>query len=63
MVRQGKKPTVEAAILNLTRHKLTDNHAMMDFNTAYNPYCAYNPTLCLSSSTRRKYTSYSGESR
>ncbi|MFD2569715.1 DUF1684 domain-containing protein [Spirosoma soli] len=30
--------------LELDPAKLTDNHAVVDFNAAYNPYCAYNPT-------------------
>lgn len=30
--------------LELDPTELTDNHAILDFNAAYNPYCAYNPT-------------------
>ncbi|UFH56003.1 DUF1684 domain-containing protein [Spirosoma sp. KNUC1025] len=30
--------------IELDPDQLTDNHAIIDFNTAYNPYCAYNPT-------------------
>ncbi|MFD2937287.1 DUF1684 domain-containing protein [Spirosoma flavum] len=29
--------------IELDPTQLTDNHAVIDFNTAYNPYCAYNP--------------------
>jgi uncharacterized protein (DUF1684 family) len=30
--------------LELAPDKMTDNHVLLDFNAAYNPYCAYNPT-------------------
>ncbi|GAB2603262.1 DUF1684 domain-containing protein [Spirosoma areae] len=30
--------------LELDPATLTDNRTLLDFNTAYNPYCAYNPT-------------------
>lgn len=30
--------------LELNPDKLKDNHVVLDFNAAYNPYCAYNPT-------------------
>ena len=30
--------------LDLTADQLTSSQAVLDFNTAYNPYCAYNPS-------------------
>ncbi|GAB3492890.1 DUF1684 domain-containing protein [Spirosoma knui] len=30
--------------LELAPDQLTDNHVVLDFNAAYNPYCAYNPS-------------------
>ncbi|QHV95939.1 DUF1684 domain-containing protein [Spirosoma endbachense] len=31
--------------LELAPAQLTDSQALLDFNSAYNPYCAYNPTF------------------
>ena len=30
--------------IELASDQLTSNHAILDFNAAYNPYCAYSPT-------------------
>ena len=40
----GKETYGGGRYLELDLTELTDNHAVLDFNTAYNPYCAYNPT-------------------
>lgn len=40
----GKETYGGGRYLELDPATLTDNHAVVDFNTAYNPYCAYNPT-------------------
>lgn len=40
----GKETYGGGRYIELDPAKLTDNHAVLDFNTAYNPYCAYNPT-------------------
>ncbi|GAB4020907.1 DUF1684 domain-containing protein [Spirosoma koreense] len=40
----GKETYGGGRYIELDPKKLTDNHAVVDFNTAYNPYCAYNPT-------------------
>ncbi len=40
----GKETYGGGRYLELDPATLTDNHAIVDFNTAYNPYCAYNPT-------------------
>lgn len=39
----GKETYGGGRYLELDPAKLTDNQAILDFNTAYNPYCAYNP--------------------
>ncbi|GAB4028411.1 DUF1684 domain-containing protein [Spirosoma gilvum] len=40
----GKETYGGGRYLELDPAKLIDNRAILDFNTAYNPYCAYNPT-------------------
>ena len=40
----GKETYGGGRYLELDPATLTENHAVIDFNTAYNPYCAYNPT-------------------
>lgn len=40
----GKQTYGGGRYLELDPEKLTDNRAILDFNTAYNPYCAYNPS-------------------
>ncbi len=40
----GKETYGGGRYLELDPAQLTDNHAIVDFNSAYNPYCAYNPT-------------------
>lgn len=40
----GKQTYGGGRYLELDLDKLTDNHAVLDFNAAYNPYCAYNPS-------------------
>lgn len=40
----GKETYGGGRYLELDPAKLTDTHALLDFNEAYNPYCAYNPT-------------------
>jgi uncharacterized protein (DUF1684 family) len=40
----GKETYGGGRYLELDPAQLTDNHAVIDFNSAYNPYCAYNPT-------------------
>ncbi|MBD2751535.1 DUF1684 domain-containing protein [Spirosoma validum] len=40
----GKETYGGGRYLELDPAKLTDNHVILDFNGAYNPYCAYNPT-------------------
>ncbi|WP_020604981.1 DUF1684 domain-containing protein [Spirosoma spitsbergense] len=39
----GKTTYGGGRYLELDEAALTDNQAILDFNTAYNPYCAYNP--------------------
>ncbi|MVM31920.1 DUF1684 domain-containing protein [Spirosoma sp. HMF4905] len=39
----GKETYGGGRYLELDPKKLTDNRTILDFNTAYNPYCAYNP--------------------
>ncbi len=39
----GKETYGGGRYLELDPAGLTDNRALLDFNTAYNPYCAYNP--------------------
>ena len=31
--------------IELNPTEFTDNRVILDFNTAYNPYCAYNPSF------------------
>ncbi|AUD02693.1 DUF1684 domain-containing protein [Spirosoma pollinicola] len=40
----GKDTYGGGRYIELDPAQLSDNHAIIDFNTAYNPYCAYNPT-------------------
>lgn len=40
----GKETYGGGRYIELTPDQLTDTQAILDFNTAYNPYCAYNPT-------------------
>lgn len=40
----GKETYGGGRYLELDPATLTENHAVLDFNTAYNPYCAYNPS-------------------
>jgi uncharacterized protein (DUF1684 family) len=40
----GKETYGGGRYIELDPAQLTDNHAVVDFNTAYNPYCAYNPS-------------------
>ncbi|WP_080058596.1 DUF1684 domain-containing protein [Spirosoma aerolatum] len=40
----GKETYGGGRYLELDPAQLTSNGAIVDFNTAYNPYCAYNPT-------------------
>ncbi len=39
----GKETYGGGRYIELDPASLTDNHAVLDFNTAYNPYCVYNP--------------------
>lgn len=41
----GKETYGGGRYLELDPARLIDNRAVIDFNTAYNPYCAYNPTF------------------
>ncbi len=43
-VTSGKETYGGGRYIELDPAKLTDTHVVLDFNTAYNPYCAYNPT-------------------
>lgn len=43
-VTSGKETYGGGRYLELDPAQLTENHAIVDFNSAYNPYCAYNPT-------------------
>lgn len=40
----GKETYGGGRYLELDPAQLTSNGAIVDFNNAYNPYCAYNPT-------------------
>lgn len=40
----GKATYGGGRYLELAPDQLTDNQAILDFNNAYNPYCAYNPS-------------------
>ena len=40
----GKETYGGGRYIELDLAERNDNHAVLDFNTAYNPYCAYNPT-------------------
>ena len=40
----GKETYGGGRYIELDPATIIDNHAVIDFNTAYNPYCAYNPT-------------------
>lgn len=40
----GKETYGGGRYIELSQTQLTANQAVLDFNTAYNPYCAYNPT-------------------
>ena len=40
----GKETYGGGRYIELDLAELTDNHAVLDFNAAYNPYCVYNPT-------------------
>ncbi|GAB3971781.1 DUF1684 domain-containing protein [Spirosoma terrae] len=40
----GKETYGGGRYIELSQAQLTANQAILDFNTAYNPYCAYNPT-------------------
>ncbi|WP_338875617.1 DUF1684 domain-containing protein [Spirosoma sp. SC4-14] len=40
----GKESYGGGRYLEIPAVQITDNQILLDFNTAYNPYCAYNPT-------------------
>ncbi|CAN5472638.1 DUF1684 domain-containing protein [soil metagenome] len=40
----GKETYGGGRYIELNPDKLTDNRVILDFNTAYNPYCSYNPS-------------------
>ncbi len=43
-VTSGKETYGGGRYIELESFQLTTNQAVIDFNTAYNPYCAYNPS-------------------
>ena len=42
-VTSGKETYGGGRYLELDPANLSDNQVLLDFNAAYNPYCAYNP--------------------
>ena len=42
-ITSGKETYGGGRYLEIDPANLTNNHAVLDFNSAYNPYCAYNP--------------------